>query len=382
MNFRTNIKPRKINKIFTHCRKHEDEYITIAALKKFGNKVFIGIRKAVICLVKDTDDFKAPKDGLGVGVGHGILDDHKSDGRHDKDCAFGILSKTIKLPYNKRMGQLLKEIRSHDLTAHTGQTCLATIIKKLHCCEGHLCDNFDEAFDDVLFPVYDSILRYCSEKIELTGSYLTFCDYIDQSMDQLSQQYTDEVILWCKEFCRQACYNPEKRLTDVGTALRIYQRTHGKEKAKMFASFVISGLCHQRQLFVDGIKDLEKAKVVKIKTSDESTINAFVVESDNPTLIKSFRLKQFNKFDVHVLIQRNSSGHTQIFKDGKKHSNINCFYEKLSEAEKQSGGNGHWYNHRKTDAEETIGVFNGSQSYPDVPPTVLDLKNIIKVLAA
>ncbi len=384
----------EIERIATHTNPHTDEVFGIWYLRKFGEYHFPGIHSAkIIFLNKDPElsdkEYDAVKI-LPIGIGKGRFDEHKFSGPR-KHSATSLIVRFIA---NKDKAALLlaTEIHRCDIKSGVRDTQLAEIVKTVHRTKNNgsatilkwLLPTFDVLYEQLRFH-YD----IADNEVGVTG----FFDKIveskwyegveERTLNSIRRrlQKSEEITRNCRSSTSESTY------TEIDYIVRSMQRV-GKTPDEIYnwLHFVISCMIDDRKQFVETLIALRN-KEVRFGAGDG--LRACFIQGANPT---SLRAANHKRYDVIAL--RNSIGQHQIFLGSDvKDKNLDVMISvirwlELSPEDKKKvrfedlavAGEHELVKHWYYDPEHRC-IFNGSQSRPGVPPSLIQPSIMRKIVA-
>ncbi len=122
--------------IITHMRPHLDEIVAIWLLKKFGEKLFPGISRAIVACADEQLIGASPEEYekrgiLFVGMLGGRFDEHASVARPriEKHCATTLVAEALGISDDPCLQKIIKAVMNNDLNAAAQPFDLAYICK-------------------------------------------------------------------------------------------------------------------------------------------------------------------------------------------------------------------------------------------------------------
>lgn len=332
---------KRYDTIATHVMPHFDEILGIWLLQNFGEEQFPGIRTAKIIYWsagratpdgRSADDYE--QNGVvAVGVGGGRFDEHPvvANGEQTEDeCAATLVAKALGIEKDPELKRILEFAVKNDRKGVGNTFDLAYMVKVLH-------QEFPQEPEKVMGWTMQGIeAKYFDPR--RTGDFTL--QYIALL---LREQFPD---------------SPE-----IAAYLWFKQGLEARYK--------------QQVQFLGTKQEFERAAQVEYLPSGfDRPLKLVTAVSDDTQLLK-FALDQ-DGGRAAILIQKKSTGHVQIHTNKRYRLTLDTVYQMICRDERQvSGGNTDekWYYHREAER-----LLNGSLTAPSVPPTVLSLEHINKII--
>jgi hypothetical protein len=394
----------KINVVVTHSRPHEDEIVAAALL--LGTSNLFDLTGAKIVTVGNDQElvrYEHRKDVLFVGAGsklkHAgpdrVFDEH-GDGKAEGRCAADIVARAMNLD-QRVFGELLKEVRDHDLKPHSSPTALAAVMKALY-------ESLPEQkVIEWAMRGARALCTHVAKGEEITRDKELFIEIATATWVEAGVKSGMGSVRFNKTTFGQLMPQVigaanSKLFTEVSTIFSIMTKENDGD-AKRWLETAIKGLAQRQILFCAAVEDFKQGHVEFLVSADQiegRKAKIAFMESDSGLMDKVFRSKEAGAFDLLVL--KNGVGQICFFTNNKSTPkgglNIDALVAMVRWAEiLASGRRPHsWWSMAKEDDHPAVrewfyfkagnALFNGSKSKPDIQKTRLtegDIKYILSL---
>lgn len=353
--------------ILLHPKPDVDCSFSVALLKEFSQ---VNIKGYLFGHKKKKKD----KDVLCVDTGEEDFDHHGLVGVTSTD----LVARELGLEEEKWLQRILRFVKRADLKGMSLPFDMASIQKAM----ARSSDISDEEIIKAGIKMAEDVMEFSRKKMKRDNLWVR--DFIQQLLKK--RGVSPEIFV---TYLHQLSKDSFERVIDLVEILTAEKELRGEKKAKEFGKFILEFLFEDWKRYEEALKEVEKAKKIQV-----GRYLIFFSYSDNPKLNVAARAK-----GCQLVVQKNTSGHVQIFfKRGlfdKK--NVDRIVANLRELERnlnekpllkkealtKEGEVENWYyfvGRGKEDKISDFFILNGSLTNPNIPPTKISLKKILKAI--
>ncbi len=128
-------KRRQLRKIIVHLKAHLDEFVACWLILRFGLKRWYWPENELptVLFVADADEaarkYRGRTDTVLIGIGGGLFDEHRADGRLAGTCATDLVANALEISRRRTLQTILEETRKADTRSGQRPFELGTLLK-------------------------------------------------------------------------------------------------------------------------------------------------------------------------------------------------------------------------------------------------------------
>lgn len=391
-----------INTILIHTEPHLDEIEALRRLRTYGNNFFPGIEKATLRFTQGLDprpDSSFDSAGiLPVGCGHTRFDEHR-DGidRLPNECATTLVDKHLGLGTDLTLKKISEEVLRCDCKRGVKNTELAEVIKvgnRRLKNNGVNIGEFVVKWATVALQAIHNQLCFNFAAVTGEKSLLKLFEELKKS-----GRFPNEKA--CASLEKQVRVSMERKgqsITELAFVIECLYRTNTVPAGEIvdWVRFPLDHIYDDQVAFWEAVEECKsKGSWFQVRTlcrGSEQYFPLLVIRSDNPLVMRAGKLKEAG--GAAVIVLRNGKSNVAVFidcnipglnlvnfarmirwlelpKDERGAPTVKIPWEDLGN-EGEIKEVPQWYFFRQAQQ-----LFNGSQTHPDVPATMIADKVLV-----
>lgn len=384
-----------IKYLMTHTRPHRDEIYAIFLLMRYGKVMYPGIEHSEIIISENPEGYSFDKlismGQIPIGVGGGLFDEHKKDGRLKNESSASLVAKHLGVEELLEVKTILKAVTGTDQNGSPSKYDLEYLTKDAY--------NY---FDDLeVIKWVSKIIFYKTLQLEGGISHKEYREEAKKLLRTIANQIVIEnpythpegiVVSTPLEVITAYIDGQKKSDYEIVPLLSIILGFEDSQiDAENWAKMALEIVYKSQIAFINAIPEYTS----KLEVLQAGEYEIGVIESDVPSLQRVMISPQGRDHaKIDVLIHRKSNGNTNVYTNNNSKIKLRDavaiirveeqkkekeFLEKNWGKLKKDGvtdGAEVWYFQEKANI-----LFNGSLTHPDEHPTKLSRSEIASAVA-